>query len=259
MVGNLKEDQAKLSEQLNEAIRARDSFDAGLKNVEKQIEEQRKQLHFTEINLETEKQLVKGLREELQKVKEAAQLAKEAIEAENQEAYTLGVEETQVRLTVELSVVCREYCGISQDKALDAAGVLADSDLRRPENVYYNPEIRELPGPDSSNPKQAPEASERLLVDQAPPAPFEAPKESNQNGDQGKKAEDLQSIGKDQGKEKTSSDSKEKALDAAASQPNQTVDPLASKTKAQDMRTFLLFLFVCFHCCCCCCFFFFGC
>ena len=113
MVGNLKEDQAKLSEQLNEAIRARDSFDAGLKNVEKQIEEQRKQLHFTEINLETEKQLVKGLREELQKVKEAAQLAKEAIEAENQEAYTLGVEETQVRLTVELSVVCREYCGIS--------------------------------------------------------------------------------------------------------------------------------------------------
>ena len=113
MVGNLKEDQAKLSEQLNEAISARDSFDAGLKNAEKQIEEQRKQLHFTEINLETEKQLVKGLCEELQKVREAAQLAKEAIEAEKQEAYTLGVEETQVRLTVELFVVCREYCGIS--------------------------------------------------------------------------------------------------------------------------------------------------
>ena len=42
MVGNLKEDQAKLSEQLKEAIRARDSFDAGLKNAEKQAEEQRK-------------------------------------------------------------------------------------------------------------------------------------------------------------------------------------------------------------------------
>ena len=40
MVGNLKEDQAKLSEQLKEAIRARDSFDAGLKNAEKQAEEQ---------------------------------------------------------------------------------------------------------------------------------------------------------------------------------------------------------------------------
>ena len=35
MVGNLKEDQAKLSEQLKEAIRARDSSDAGLKNDKK--------------------------------------------------------------------------------------------------------------------------------------------------------------------------------------------------------------------------------
>ena len=42
MVGNLKKDQAKLFEQLKEAIRARDSFDAGLKNAEKQAEEQRK-------------------------------------------------------------------------------------------------------------------------------------------------------------------------------------------------------------------------
>ena len=177
--GNLKEDQAKLSEQLNEAIRARDSFDAGLKNAEKQIEEQRKQLHFTEINLETEKQLVKGLREEIQKVRETAQLAKEVAEAKKQAAYTLGVEETQVRLIEELSVVCREYCGISWGKALDAAGVPADSDLRRPENIYYDPEIRELPGPDSSHPEQAPQASEQPLVDQAPTAPWEAPKESN--------------------------------------------------------------------------------
>ena len=64
-MGNLKEDQAKLSEQLKEAIRARDSSEAGLKNAEKQVEEQRKQLHYIEINLATEKQLVKDLREEL--------------------------------------------------------------------------------------------------------------------------------------------------------------------------------------------------
>ena len=64
-MGNLKEDQAKLSEQLKEAIRARDSSEAGLKNAEKQVEEQRKQLHYIEINLATEKQLVKHLREEL--------------------------------------------------------------------------------------------------------------------------------------------------------------------------------------------------
>ena len=85
--------------------------------------------------------------------------------------------------------------------------------MRRPENVYYDPEIRELPGPDSFNPKQASEASEQPLVDQALVTPLEA----NKNDGQGKKAEDLQGIGKDQGKKKTSFDLKEKAPDAAAS------------------------------------------
>ena len=179
MVGSLKEEQAKLSEQLKEAIRAMDSSDAGLKNAEMQAKEQHKQLHFTEINLEIEKQLVKGLREEFEKVREATQLVKEAAEAEKQATYTLGVEETQVRLTEELSVVCREYCGISWGKALDDVRVPANSDLRRPENIYYDPEICELPGLDSSHPEQAPQASEQPLVDQALTASLEAPKESN--------------------------------------------------------------------------------
>ena len=89
------------------------------------------------------------------------------------------MEETQVRLTEELSVVCREYCGISWGKALDTVGVPTDSDLRRPENIYYDPEIRKLPSPDSSHPEQAPQASEQPLVDQALTASLEAPKESN--------------------------------------------------------------------------------
>ena len=41
-MGTLKEGQAKLSEQLKEAVRARDSSEAGLKNAEMQAEEQRK-------------------------------------------------------------------------------------------------------------------------------------------------------------------------------------------------------------------------
>ena len=65
-------------------------------------------------------------------------------------------------------------------------------------------------------------------MDQAPPTPFEA----NKNDGQGKKAEDLQGIGKDQGKKKTSFNPKEKAPDVATSQPNQIVDLLAPKTKA---------------------------
>ena len=70
------------------------------------------------------------------------------------------MEETQARLTEELSIVCRDYCNISWDKALDAAGVPVSSDLRRPESIYYDLEIRELPGLDSSHPEQATQASE---------------------------------------------------------------------------------------------------
>ena len=73
---------------------------------------------------------MKELREEFQKAREAIQLVKEAVEAEKQAAYTLGVEETQARLTEELSAVCREYCGISWGKALDTDGVPMGSDLR---------------------------------------------------------------------------------------------------------------------------------
>ena len=116
-------------------------------------------MYYTEINLATEKQLVTELREELQKAREAVQLVKEAAETEKQAAYTLGVEETQARLTEELSVVCRDYYDISWGKALDAAGVLVGSDFRRPESIYYDLEIRELPGPGSSHPEQATQVS----------------------------------------------------------------------------------------------------
>ena len=114
---------------------------------------------------------MKDLHEEFQKVREATQLAKEAAEAEKQAAYTLEVEETQARLTEEFSAVCREYCGISWGKALNAIGLPVDSDLRQLESVYYDPEIRELPSPNSSHPEQAPPTSTQPLVDQAPLPP----------------------------------------------------------------------------------------
>ena len=70
-----------MAEQLKEAVKTRDSAEAGLKTIEKQFEDIRKQLHYNEINLATEKQLVTELREELRKAREAAQLVKEATEA----------------------------------------------------------------------------------------------------------------------------------------------------------------------------------
>ena len=44
---------------------------------------------------------------------EATQLLKKAAEAKKQAIYTLGMEETQVRLTKEFFIVCRDYCDIS--------------------------------------------------------------------------------------------------------------------------------------------------
>ena len=112
-LGALKENQSKLAEQLKEVVRVRDSAEASLKTTENQVDDLRKQLHYTEINLATEKQLVTDLRKEFRKAREAVQLVKEAAEAEKQAAYTLRVEETQARLTEELFAVCREYYNIS--------------------------------------------------------------------------------------------------------------------------------------------------
>ena len=175
-----------MAEQLKEAVRVRDSAEAGLRTTEKQFEDMRKQLHYTEINMATEKQLVTKLCEELRKAREAAQLFKEAAEAKKQVAYTLGVQETQGRLTEEFSTVARDYCDISWGKALDVAGVPVDFGLRRLESIYYNPEIRELSDPNSSISEQTAPVSELLKVDQVHPAPPEVSIGSHQEIGKGK-------------------------------------------------------------------------
>ena len=172
------------------------------------------------------------LPEEFQKAREAVQLVKEAAEAEKQAVYTLGVEETQAKLTEEFSVVCRDYCDISWGKALDVVGVPVDSDLRRPESIYYDPEIRELSGLDSSHLGQVTQVSVQLKADQVPPTPLEVLKDSNQDASKGKEIETLKGKDKGQDKKKNSSNPIEKASDTVVSQPGQTVDPRVPKTKA---------------------------
>ena len=44
-----------MAEQMKEVLRARDSVEAGLKTTEKQCEEIHKELHYSKINLATEK------------------------------------------------------------------------------------------------------------------------------------------------------------------------------------------------------------
>ena len=141
-----------MANQVKQALQDKASAEAGVKTTERQAESLRKELHYCEINLETEKQAVKELREELRKAREAAQLLKEAAEAKKQASYALGVQETQSRLTEEFSAVARDYCDITWGKVLDATGVPADSSLRRPESIYYDSNIQALPGSDSPPP-----------------------------------------------------------------------------------------------------------
>ena len=86
-----------------------------MKTAERQAEDQHQKLHLTEIDLATQKQLVIDLKVELYKAKEETQLDREAAEVEKKASYQLGVEETKVRLTEELSEVCRDYCGVTWD------------------------------------------------------------------------------------------------------------------------------------------------
>ena len=111
----------------------------------------------------------------------------------------LGIEETQAKLTEEFSTVARDYCDISWGKALDVAGVPADSSLRWPESIYYDQEIRELSDPNSSLPKQAAQVSELPKVDQVPLTPLKVSIDSHQDTGKGKEAETLK--GKDKGKD----------------------------------------------------------
>ena len=76
--------------------------------------------------------------------------------------------ETETRLTAEVTAVCREHYSEMYNQALDRAGIPADSDLRRTDQVYYPEDLREntttppppaalpLPPPDEFLPAQKP-------------------------------------------------------------------------------------------------------
>ena len=149
-MGSLKQEIFKLTEKFKESEKQRKSAEAGLKSAETQAEDQRQKLFVTETSLATEKQNVLELKAALQKaedeirrVKEEAQLIREAAEAKKKAAHQLEIQETEAKLSEEIPEVYKDYCSISWAHALDAAGIPADSALRLPEKVFYPQEIRE--------------------------------------------------------------------------------------------------------------------
>ena len=70
----MRTQQKQMAEQVKKATQEKASAEAGLKTIEKQAETFCSELHLCQINLETEKRMVKDLGEELHKAKEAVQL-----------------------------------------------------------------------------------------------------------------------------------------------------------------------------------------
>ena len=95
-------------------------------------------------------------------------MAQEAVITIETSAYKRGVLETEATLTAEVTAICRKYCAETYNQALDRAGIPADYDLRRTDQVYYLEDLREntiapppstalpLPPPDESLPAQKP-------------------------------------------------------------------------------------------------------
>ena len=132
-LGVANHEKTQLAEKLKAVESPCQSVEVGLKNAEVQAEDQRKELYTTQLNLATEQAVVLDLKAKLQKAEEALMVAQEATKTGR--AYECGVLETEAMLTVEVTVVCKEYCAETYNQALDRAGILAESDLKRVDQV----------------------------------------------------------------------------------------------------------------------------
>jgi len=185
--GALRLEKERLSKEMKKALKARDSAEVGLKTTTKQAGDMRQQLHLSEINVATEKQMVSDLKAQLLQAKEAVRLVREAAEAVVATSYERGVADIEARLTEEVAMVCRDYITMSWGVALDQAAVLADSDLRKIENIFFPENIRKIPGsvpPEepSSAPSTAPDSlipeEKRGNKEVQPPAKDKSPEDA---------------------------------------------------------------------------------
>ena len=141
---SLQETKKKLQKEQNE----RKYAVAALENAEKQAEKQRLQLRGVEDQLATTKTKVATLKKKLKEAEKAKVLAEEArdeaVKAKDvaeQHEYDVGVAKTEDTLRAKVLAVCRTYCALVWDEALNQAEVEASSMLRKAESIYYPPAI----------------------------------------------------------------------------------------------------------------------
>ena len=70
-------------------------------------------------------------------VEEAQDEALKAKDVAEQHGYDVGVAKTEDSLRAEVPAMCRTYCALVWDEALNQAGVEASSVQRKAESIYY--------------------------------------------------------------------------------------------------------------------------
>ena len=139
LLKNSETNLLKAKEDLKEVTRARDSAESGLANAQKKAEDQTRRLQEAEGQLQIAKEQIADLKQKLAAAEgskkvtewardEALRANKEAVfartEAEcskekaEEEAYDLGVAETQDTLKAQVLGVCRLYCSQVCNEAL---------------------------------------------------------------------------------------------------------------------------------------------
>ena len=155
-------------------------------------------------------------------------MAKEVAKAAEAAAYEREVLETKARLTAEVTVVYEDYCPETYYQALDWAGVPADSDLRRADQVYYPEDIREDPTALPSLIALPLPPPEQPLTTQGPFQGIEIPVEAQKE----KKGD----VGVSRLEEKVKEKAKSK-VDANPSEDALTIEDLVSKAKAAKSKS----------------------
>ena len=202
-------------------------------------------LHVTEINLATEKQAVLDLKAQLQQAKEAARVAREAVEAAVKASYERGVLDIETRLTEEVAMICKDYCTESQGVAMDQAGVPTDSELRKAENIFFPEDIREIP--ESNLPSEKLLPAQAALPDTDVPRGERVDKEA-QPPTKDKPSEDSLTI-RDVVSQAKDAESKSKAEGAHSEAANPKKDPLKDKAQNSRCRIFFCYSVFVFHFC----------
>ena len=156
-----------------------------------------------------------------EKAREEAKKAKDEAE---QHGYDVGMAETEDALRTEVLNVCRTYCALTWDKALNQVGVEASSVLRKAGSVYYPPAICLS---SSSNSKADPVPSE---VGEAQGSPPKAPPATNTSSEAGEQAKDTTRAG----------DVNEGTVQGADLAPTVPGDLLKEKETSQSMELVLV-------------------